>query len=475
MSKRVLIPNRGEIAIRGIHACEELGYTPVVVYHPSEKDSLHVKLAHEAIEINTKEPEGAYLSPLRIINAARKSKCKTILPLIGFLSESSNFARLCWANGITFVGPKAKTLKAVADKTHAKKIADKVNIPIIPGTDKPITDAKKAYAIAEKIGCPQMIKSDGGGGGRGMRIVYDLGDFINLFNAAQQEARLYFNNDKMLLERYLPNCRHVEVQILGDNYGNIIVLGDRGCSMQYRHQKMIEEALAPGITQTLRKQLWGMAKRIGKHIGYRGAGTVEFFIDEEGKPYFGEVNGRLQIEHPVTEAITGVDILRTMLLIADGEKMPYAQKDIEYNGHSIECRINALDCSGTEFYPSSGTITEYIAPGGNGIRVDSHLYPGFTVTDDFDPMVSKLTVHDENREYAIARAISALRAYTIGGIDTNIDLLIKILESPQFRSGQYHTGTLEEIITPESQAEPAIELTVDQMYQDGVAHGCYEG
>ncbi|MBK1723355.1 acetyl-CoA carboxylase biotin carboxylase subunit [Thiocystis violacea] len=439
--EKVLIANRGEIALRILRACRELGIKTVAVHSEADRDLKHVLLADESVCIGPAPALQSYLNVPAIISAAEVTDTVAIHPGYGFLSENADFAERVEHSGFIFIGPRPETIRMMGDKVSAIAAMKAAGVPCVPGSDGPIDDNKKrTLEIAREIGYPIMIKSSGGGGGRGMRVVHSEATLLSAIALTKAEAAAAFNNDMVYMEKYLENPRHVEFQVLADQMGNAIHLGERDCSMQRRHQKVVEEAPAPGITEEQRNEIGERCAAACRSIGYRGAGTFEFLY-ENGHFYFIEMNTRVQVEHPVTEMITGVDIVKEQLLIAAGEPLRYTQEDIAIRGHAIECRINAEDSE--TFMPSPGKITEFHAPGGPGVRVETHIYSGYTVPCHYDSMIGKLITHGEDREAAIARMCNALRETVIDGINTNIKLQRSILRDGAFLAGGANIHYLE--------------------------------
>lgn len=433
MIKKLLIANRGEIALRILRACREMGIKTVAVHSTADRDLKHVRLADESVCIGPASSTDSYLNIPAIISAAEVTDADAIHPGYGFLSENADFAERVESSGFVFVGPRAKTIRLMGDKISAKEAMLKTNVPCVPGSEGAIPeDPAEALAMGDKIGYPVIIKATGGGGGRGMRVVHKREALIDSIVLTKSEARGAFGNDVVYMEKYLQAPRHIEFQVLADSYGNAIHLCERDCSMQRRHQKVVEEAPAPGITAEQRNRMGAILTKACSEIGYRGAGTFEFLY-ENGEFYFIEMNTRLQVEHPVTEMITGVDLVKQQLLIASGEKLMIKQEDIIPKGHAIECRINAEDSN--TFMPSPGKIERFHQPGGLGVRVDSHVYGGYIVPPYYDSMIGKLIVHGEDRAGAIARMEGALEEMVIEGIKTNIDLQRRIITDPAFIKG----------------------------------------
>jgi len=444
MYKKILIANRGEIAIRILRACREMGIKTVTVHSTADRESLHVKLADESLCIGGNSSAESYLKVQHIIAAAEITGAEAIHPGYGFLSEDADFVEKCEASGIDFIGPNAKALSMMGDKINARKVAEKANCPTTPGTKDAITDAAGIKAAAAKIGFPVIIKASAGGGGRGMRIVHSKGGLINAFDTARAEAFSSFGNDSVFMEKFVEKPRHIEVQLLGDKQGNIVHLFDRDCSIQRRNQKILEEAPAPGLSDELRKEMGEAAVRVAKEVGYFSAGTIEFLLDKSGEFYFMEMNTRLQVEHPVTEMITGVDLVKEMIRISAGESLSFTQEDIKIKGHAIECRINAEDP--VKFVPSPGLITAYHAPGGLGVRVDSAAFQGWNIPPYYDSMIAKVITNADDRMQAIHKMIGALEEYVIEGVKVNTPLHMNILRSLRFQEGQLSTDFLTNFI-----------------------------
>ena len=448
MIKKLLIANRGEIALRILRACREMGIKTVAIHSTADRDLKHVRLADESVCIGPASSTDSYLNIPAIISAAEVTDADAIHPGYGFLSENADFAERVEESGFIFVGPRAETIRLMGDKISAKEAMIRTNVPCVPGSDGAIPDdANEALEMAERVGYPVIIKATGGGGGRGMRVVEKSEDLLESITLTKTEARGAFGNDVLYMEKYLQTPRHIEFQVLADSFGNAIHLCERDCSMQRRHQKVVEEAPAPGITPEERARLGGILTKACTDIGYRGAGTFEFLY-ENGEFYFIEMNTRLQVEHPVTELITGVDLVKQQLLIASGEKLAIKQEDIIPKGHSIECRINAEDPN--TFMPSPGKVERFHQPGGLGVRVDSHVYGGYTVPPYYDSMIGKLIVHAEDRDSAIARMVGALDEMVIEGIKTNTPLQRRILEDDAFRAGGADIHYLEKKLESEN-------------------------
>jgi len=441
MIEKILIANRGEIALRILRACRELGIKTVAVHSEADRDLKHVLLADESVCIGPAPSRDSYLQIPAIISAAEVTDTVAIHPGYGFLSENADFAERVERSGFIFIGPKPETIRLMGDKVSAINAMKQAGVPCVPGSDGPLDDNKKrTIELGREIGYPVIIKAAGGGGGRGMRVVHSEATLLNSVSLTRAEAAAAFGNDKVYMEKYLENPRHVEFQLLADQYGNAIHLGERDCSMQRRHQKVVEEAPAPGITEEQRREIGERCAQACRTTGYRGAGTFEFLF-EDGEFYFIEMNTRIQVEHPVTEMITGVDIVKEQILIAAGEKLRYRQEDIELRGHAIECRINAEDSE--TFIPSPGKIKEFHAPGGPGIRMETHIYSGYVVPPYYDSMIGKLIAHGEDRPAAISRMCNALRETVIDGINSNIQLQRQILKDAAFQAGGANIHYLE--------------------------------
>jgi len=434
MFNKILIANRGEIAVRVIRACREMGIQTVAVYSEADRDCLHTMLADEAICIGPAASTDSYLNIERILAATVAMKADAIHPGFGFLSENARFAKLCAECNIAFIGPSAEIINKMGNKSEARKTMMEAGVPVVPGSKEPVHAAEDGLAMAKEIGFPVMIKASSGGGGKGMRISRSPEDFTELFNAAQMESVKGFSDDTMYIEKYIEKPRHVEFQIMADKHGNVVHLGERDCSIQRRHQKVLEEAPCDVISPGLRKAMGDTAVKAAKAVGYENAGTIEFLLDSDGSFYFMEMNTRIQVEHPVTEWVTGVDLVKEQIRIASGQPLSYRQKDIHITGHAIECRINAENPE-KGFRPSPGTITDMYFPGGKGIRIDSAVYSGYTVQPYYDSMIAKLIVWAKNRDEAIRKMQSALGEIIIEGIDTNVDYQYEILNHPDFLTG----------------------------------------
>ncbi|MCL2928023.1 MAG: acetyl-CoA carboxylase biotin carboxylase subunit [Trichodesmium sp. St16_bin4-tuft] len=442
---KILIANRGEIALRILRTCEEIGIATIAVHSTIDCHALHVQLADEAVCIGEPTSSKSYLNIPNIISAALTRDATAIHPGYGFLAENARFAEICADHDITFIGPSPAGIRAMGDKSTAKETMQKAGVPTVPGSDGLLTDENEAVAIAEKIGFPLIIKATAGGGGRGMRLVRHANDLSKLFQAAQGEAEAAFGNPGVYMEKFIERPRHIEFQILADSYGNVIHLGERDCSIQRRHQKLLEEAPSPALDPKLRQKMGEAAVKAAKSINYLGAGTVEFLLDQSGKFYFMEMNTRIQVEHPVTEAITGLDLIAEQIRIAQGEKLQLTQKQVKFNGHAIECRINAEDPE-HNFRPHPGRISGYLPPGGPGVRMDSHVYTDYEIPPYYDSLIGKLIVWGHNRPTAIQRMKRALRECAVTGVPTTIGFHQRILETPEFFDGEVYTNFVENIM-----------------------------
>ena len=447
---KILIANRGEIALRILRTCEEMGIATVAVHSTVDKHALHVQLADEAVCIGPPTSSKSYLNIPNIISAALTRNAAAIHPGYGFLAENARFAEICADHQITFIGPTPAAMRAMGDKSTAKETMQRVKVPTVPGSVGLVADDRTALAIAREIGYPVMIKATAGGGGRGMRLVKEPSELPKLFSAAQGEADAAFGNPGVYLEKFIEKPRHIEIQILADNYGNVIHLGERDCSIQRRHQKLLEEAPSPALSQKLRDQMGHAAIAAAKSINYTGAGTVEFLLDKSGKFYFMEMNTRIQVEHTVTEMITGLDLIAEQIRIAQGEKLQIKQNQVILSGHSIECRINAEDPD-RNFRPHPGIITGFLPPGGPGVRMDSHVYTDYEIPAYYDSLIGKLIVWGRDRPSAIRRMKRALRECAITGVPTTLSFHQKILDSPEFLSGEVYTNFVEQFMNQNSQ------------------------
>lgn len=440
---KILIANRGEIALRIIHSCEEMGIATVAVHSTIDRNALHVKLADESVCIGPPPSNKSYLNIPNIIAAALTRGAEAVHPGYGFLAENARFAQICADHNLQFIGPSPEAIIAMGDKSTAKKTMQEAGVPTIPGSKGLITDEDEAARIAAEIGYPVIIKATAGGGGRGMRFVADETELSRLLRAAQGEAEAAFGNAGVYLEKFIELPRHIEFQILADSYGNVVHLGERDCSIQRRHQKLLEEAPSPALSAELRQKMGEAAVKAAKSINYVGAGTVEFLVDKYGNFYFMEMNTRIQVEHPVTEMITGLDLIKEQIAIAQGEKLSFTQEQVQLKGHAIECRINAEDPE-RDFRPNPGKIIAYLPPGGPGVRMDSFVYPDYEIPPYYDSLIGKLIVWGEDRETAIKRMKRALRECAITGVKTTINFHQKILNNPQFLAGNVYTNFIEQ-------------------------------
>lgn len=439
MLKKVLVANRGEIAVRIIRACREMGIRTVAVYSEADKDSLHRKLADESVCIGPARSGLSYLNVKNLIEAACQTGADSIHPGYGFLSESSSFAKMCNEIGIKFIGPSSEIIELMGNKSKAKATMKKAGVPVVPGSDGLVNSLEEAKKISKKIKYPVIIKASAGGGGKGIRIAYSEEELIKAYDIVKQEAKISFNDDSIYIEKFVENPRHVEVQILADEHGNVVHLGERDCSIQRRNQKVLEETPSMILNDKTRKKMFDVTVKAVKEIGYSSAGTIEYLVDKNLDFYFMEMNTRVQVEHPITEDVSGVDIVKEQLRIAAGETLSISQKDIHFTGHSMECRINAEDPE-KNFMPCPGLITGLLIPGGNGIRVDTAVYAGYRVPQTYDSMIGKLIVHGKDRAEAIAKMKSALGEFIVEGINTNTDFLYKILDNENFKTNNYDTS-----------------------------------
>ena len=440
MIKKILIANRGEIALRIIRTCKELGIKTVAVYSVIDRNSLHIRFADEAVCIGPSIAKESYLNIPRIISAAGITNADAIHPGYGFLAENSEFAEICRDSNIIFIGPTSEMISAMGDKLSARNKMIEIGVPVIPGSEKPLESFEEAEAFAEKIGYPVILKAAAGGGGKGMRAVREPSHLEKAYQITQTEAIASFSSGDIYIEKLIENPRHIEVQILSDTQGNFIHTGERDCTIQRRHQKLIEETPSPFISDEVREKICETAINVGKSINYVGAGTVEFLVDKNRNFYFMEMNTRLQVEHPITEAVTDIDFIHEQIRIAEGKRI--SKRKVKFNGHSIECRINAEDPE-NNFMPSPGLITAFHSPGGYGIRVDSHCYAGYNIPANYDPMIGKLVVHADDREEAIGRMRRALDEFIIEGVKTTIPMFIKIMTDKKFIENDYDTNYLE--------------------------------
>ncbi len=447
MVEKVLIANRGEIALRIIRSCRELDIATVAVFSTVDKKALHVQLADEAVCVGDSISNKSYLNIPNILAAATSRGVDAIHPGYGFLAENDKFAEMCNDHGITFIGPSPNAIRSMGDKSTAKETMERVGVPTVPGSKGLLSSVEEAYEMAQEIGYPVIIKATAGGGGRGMRLVENKANLEKMFKAAQGEAEAAFGNDGLYMEKFIKKPRHVEIQILADRSGNVVHLGERDCSVQRRHQKLLEESPSPAINHSLRKKMGNAAIAAAKSISYEGAGTVEFLVDDDNNFYFMEMNTRIQVEHPVTEMVTGVDLIAEQIKIAGGDNLGFTQDDIQLNGHAIECRINAEDPS-HNFRPSPGKITGWLPPGGPGVRVDSHVYTGYEIPPFYDSLIGKLIVWGKDRKTAIKRMNRALNECAVTGIPTTINFHLSLLNKKKFMEGKIHTKYVEEELLP---------------------------
>ncbi len=445
MFKKILIANRGEIAVRVIRACREMGIAAVAVYSDVDRAALHVRKADEAYHIGPPPAAESYLNIGKILDAAKKSGADAIHPGYGFLSENAKFARACADAGVKFIGPTAASMEMMGSKTRARQEMEKAGVPFVPGTSRGLESPEEAERVAKKIGYPVMLKAAAGGGGKGMRLVHVPEDLRSALEGAQSEAQRSFGDGEVYIEKAIVNPRHIEMQVLADEHGNTVYLGERECSIQRRHQKVLEEAPSPLVDPDMRRRMGEVAVKVAQAAGYTNAGTVEFLVDQQKNFYFLEMNTRLQVEHPVTELITGLDLVHLQIRIAAGEKLPFSQEDVRIRGHAIECRIYAEDPD-NQFFPSPGKITLLLAPSGPGIRRDSGMYEGWNVPIDYDPLLAKLIGYGTDRPQAISRLVRALNEYFVGGIKTNISLFRRVLRDHEFQEGKVDTGYLDRLL-----------------------------
>jgi acetyl-CoA carboxylase biotin carboxylase subunit len=439
MPEKLLVANRGEIAVRVLRACKELSIPTVVVYSTADRDTMGVKLADEAICIGEPRSNKSYLNINNVISAAVATGATMIHPGYGFLSENEQFAEIVASCGLKFVGPSANAIRQIGDKASAKAIARKAGVPVVEGSEGIVENLEEGLKIAKHIGFPVMIKATSGGGGRGISIIRSEKEFREVFDRTSLEAEASFGDKNLYVEKYIENPRHIEIQILCDSHGSCVYLGERDCSLQRRNQKMVEEGPSPVVDKRLRKKMGDAAVKLAKAVGYVNAGTIEFLVDKNLNFYFIEMNTRIQVEHPVTEFITGIDLVKEQIKIALGKKLPFAQRNIQLNGHAIECRINAEDVK-ANFRPAPGKITQLIMPGGIGVRIDTHIYPGYEVPPYYDSMIAKLIVHAPTRKEAIRKMLVALEQFMVDGITTNIEFHYSLLHTQEFVSGNVDTG-----------------------------------
>lgn len=445
MFQKILIANRGEIAVRIIRACRNMGIRSVAIYSKEDKDSLHVQLADQRICIGEGPAKNSYLNMERIVTAALNMGADAIHPGFGFLSENADFVRLCEKHGLTFIGPSADVIDSMGNKSHARKTMMDAGVPVVPGTKEPVYDAQTGEKLAAEIGYPVMIKASSGGGGKGMRVTKSPEEFEFQFNMAQRESANAFGDDTMYIERFVENPRHVEIQVIADNYGNVVALGERDCSVQRNHQKLIEESPSPAISEETRRNMNRDAVLAAKTVGYTNAGTVEFILGQDGTYYFMEMNTRIQVEHGVTEMVTGTDLIIEQIRVAMGEPLSFKQEDIVLKGHAIECRINA-EIPEKNFMPSPGLVTHLHLPAGNGVRVDTALYAGYRIPSEYDSMIAKVIVHAPDRQAAIQKMRSALDEMVVIGVETNLDFQYQIMRHPEFCEGRADTGFIERMM-----------------------------
>src|SRR5512146_904442 len=454
MFQRIVIANRGEIAVRILRACREMGIESVAVYSDVDRRALHVRKADYAYHIGPSQASESYLNAQKLIDVARRSGAQAIHPGYGFLSENANFARACEQAGVKFVGPTAAAMDMMGSKTRERQNMKKAGVPFVPGSEKGLESFEAAERLANQIGYPVMLKAAAGGGGKGMRVVPSAKDLRSALDSARSEAQRAFGDNEVYIEKLIVNPRHIEVQILADEHGNCVYLGERECSVQRRHQKVLEESPSPIVDSEMRRRMGEIAVRVARAAGYTNAGTVEFLVDENKNFYFLEMNTRLQVEHPVTELVTGLDLVQLQFRIASGEPLPFKQGDIQIRGHAIECRVYAEDPD-NNFFPSPGQITRLISPSGPGIRRDSGMYEGWTVPLEYDPLLAKLIGYGTTRDDAIRRLQRALYEYFVGGIKTNIPLFRRILRDEDFRAGRLHTGFLDRLLKEKVELPPS--------------------
>ena len=443
MFKKILIANRGEIAVRVIRACREMGISTVAVYSDIDKEALHTQLADEAVCIGSAMPKDSYLNMANILSACVLTGADAIHPGFGFLSENSKFAKMCRECNIKFIGPDYETIDFIGDKAKAREIMKFSDVPVVPGYEGEIRDENHALELAKEIGYPIMIKASAGGGGKGIRIAFNDDEFLMGYKTAKAEAKACFGNDTLYLEKFIQKPKHIEFQILADEYGNVIHLGERECSMQRKNQKVLEEAPSNVLTDELRNKMGEIAKRAALAVDYKNAGTIEFLFDKDNNFYFMEMNTRIQVEHPITEMITGIDIVKEQIRIASGEKLRFTQDDIKLKGHAIECRVNAEDAE-HDFRPCPGKIEELCVPGGMGVRIDSAIYCGYKIPHCYDSMIAKVVTYGNDRNEAIVKMRRALAEFAVGGVKTNINFDLSILDTEEFLRGEYDTSFLAE-------------------------------
>ena len=445
MFNKILIANRGEIAVRIARACRNMGIRSVAIYSKEDADSLHVQLADQRVCIGEGPAKNSYLNMDRIIMAAKNVGADAIHPGFGFLSENSEFVRRCEENGLTFIGPTAEVIDKMGNKSQARSTMMDAGVPVVPGTKEPVYDAEVGAKLAKEIGYPVMIKASSGGGGKGMRVAESADEFEFQFNMAQRESANAFADDTMYIERFVQNPRHVEIQIMADTHGNVVALGERDCSVQRNHQKLIEESPSPAISVETREAMNKYAVLAAKTVGYTNAGTIEYIVAPTGEFYFMEMNTRIQVEHGVTEMVTGTDLIIEQIRVAMGEPLSFTQEDVQLKGHAIECRINA-EIPSMNFMPSPGVVTHMHLPAGNGVRVDSALYAGYRIPSEYDSMIAKVIVHAPDREAALRKMSSALDEMVILGVETNLDFQYQIIKNPIFAEGKADTGFIENVM-----------------------------
>lgn len=451
--KKVLIANRGEIAVRVVRACREMGLSAVAVFSAADRHALHVRMADEAYPIGPAAASESYLNIAKVLDAARRSGAHAIHPGYGFLSENAAFAEACEQAGVKFIGPSAKSMRIMGSKTSARQAMAAAGVPFVPGSEKGLSQ-KEASEVASKVGYPVMLKAAAGGGGKGMRLVRTAQELESAYQAAGSEAERAFGNGEVYIEKFIERPRHIEVQVFADEHGNTVYLGERECSLQRRHQKVVEEAPSPIVDAEMRRKMGETAVQVARSAGYTNAGTVEFLVDPERNFFFLEMNTRLQVEHPVTEMVTGLDLVQLQLRVAQGERLPFTQEQVALRGHAIECRIYAEDPD-NNFFPSPGVITRLVSPSGPGIRLDSGVMEGWSVPLEYDPLLAKLIAYAPTRDEAIARLLRALEEYYVGGIKTNLGLFRRILRDQDFRAGDMDTGLLDRMLASRGQSVPA--------------------
>jgi len=474
MFKKILIANRGEIAVRVIRACHEMGIAAVAVYSDVDRAALHVRKADEAYAIGAAAAAESYLNIGKILEVARRSGAEAIHPGYGFLSENARFAQACVDAGVKFIGPTAAAMDAMGSKTRARQAMERAGVPLVPGTSRGLESIQQAEEVAARIGYPVMLKAAAGGGGKGMRLVHAPDQLKSSLEAAGSEAERSFGDSEVYIEKAIVNPRHVEMQVLADEHGNTLYLGERECSLQRRHQKVLEEAPSPIVDADMRRRMGEVAVRVAQAANYTNAGTVEFLVDQQKNFYFLEMNTRLQVEHPVTELVTGLDLVHLQIRIAAGEKLPFMQEEVSIRGHAMECRIYAEDPD-NNYFPSPGKITLLLAPSGPGIRRDSGMYEGWTVPMDYDPLLAKLIGYGTDREQAIARLTRALSEYFVGGIKTNISLFRRILSDADFRAAKLDTGFLDRLLKQKQDGEKADQKEDAQAQVAAIAAGIFAG